>query len=792
MVGRNRCSPALVPASALGIVGLALVVNAPGPIRLVIGSMLVMMGAMVVPVCARVCQAMRVKAKVALHLEELISEASILFWQVDTETGTCLSITGDTVGLLGYRLPELVGRPLSDVVARQDRRKLAALVNDRSVGRSWILDAELGHQNGDSIAFRHVIRPPSPGEGSVVSGLSFDIAEIQMAGAALRQYRDLFFHLSSAVIVASPSTPKSAVGRFTVSYANPACIAVLGIDIAVAEGKDLRSCIPELTAGQEERLQAGEVVRVKGLVPALDQVRSLDLRILRLSENAVAVLAEDITQAVVAEETVRYQAEHDSLTGLANRSVLQTVLRRLSNSGYRRAADDAALLMLDLDRFKEVNDTLGHAAGDELLRIVAQRLIEQVGDGDLVARLGGDEFAILLSGKLATNRAVQVARKITAALEAPALVEGIGLTVHASIGIALAPDHGTDPETLLRRADIAMYEAKRTDRGHYLYQMSGAEPTIERLALSGQIGNAIAEGQFELWFQPKLELATGLIVGAEGLVRWRHPQRGILTPSKFLELVALAGEYHHLTDLVLDRGIAQAAQCAATGHNIEVSVNVSALSLVDERICGEIGWLLDRHNVSPNQIILEITESDALGDATSSRAVLNQLGDMGIQLSIDDFGTGHSSLVRLRHIPVAEVKIDRRFVTSLHHDEDDYAIVRSIVALAHDLGHRTVAESVDSPTIARLLTEMGCDQAQGYLFSPPVPSHLLIERLNRSKELAESDLPPHPRARLPLRRPRSEMTSYRSELPAKLCADAPDGRDRVVRRVGADQMAKKT
>ncbi len=430
-------------------------------------------------------------------------------------------------------------------------------------------------------------------------------------------------------------------------------------------------------------------------------------------------VSSDINDLAEATETIRFQAEHDALTGLSNRSVLVSKLDRVMES--LDPGQPAALLMLDLNRFKEVNDTLGHPVGDRLLQILAERFTEALPGADVVARLGGDEFAVLLTGGVTRAEAVMAARKIARATEQKMEIDRVKLSISPSIGVVLAPEHGTTADEIIRHADIAMYDAKRRGEAVRVFESTPDDLTLDRLTLSAAISSALSNDQFELWYQPKFCLQTRAIVGAEALARWRHPERGMLQPSQFLELISLAGEYHRFTDQVLEQGIATAAHCIERGHTIEMAVNLSSLSFFDQRLPARLDAQLRHYGLDPRRFTLEITEADILDEAGSHFGVFDRLQELGVGISIDDFGTGYSSLVRLRELPVTEVKLDRSFVSNLHRDPEDMIIVQTVVDLALALGHRTVAEGVEIEATAELLASIGCETAQGFLFAKPMP-----------------------------------------------------------------------
>lgn len=442
------------------------------------------------------------------------------------------------------------------------------------------------------------------------------------------------------------------------------------------------------------------------------------------STGLVQGAAVEITELTLATKLIRHQAEHDGLTGLLNRSVL---IDRLATAlDTCDESSPVALLMVDLDRFKEVNDVLGHRIGDRVLAVLARRF-EQLDGVAAAARLGGDEFALMCTGRAAGD-AEGVAMQVVEVIEHLVQVESLSLSVSASIGVAVAPSDGVDVATLMTRADTAMYRAKNSQIRVVRFTDTHDLRLGESAALSSEFREAITTGQVELWFQPQVELESDRIVGVEGLARWRHPDLGVLTPDRFLPLLAVSGAYQAFTDEVLRQGIEFASITAQEGAAIDVSVNLNAMSFVDHGLPDRVQALLDAHGVDPQRLILEITESEILEDLSINGPVFDQLATMGVQLSIDDFGVGYSSLSRLRHLPVHELKIDRSFVRNLLSDPQDEIIVRAIVELADVLGHRSVAEGVEDPQAVDRLREMGCVLAQGFLFGRPEPASVFLDR----------------------------------------------------------------
>jgi diguanylate cyclase (GGDEF)-like protein len=415
-----------------------------------------------------------------------------------------------------------------------------------------------------------------------------------------------------------------------------------------------------------------------------------------------------------------HQAHHDELTGLANRKLLMlrlhSTLAQAASSGTK-----VGFLLLDLDRgLKEVNDTLGHAVGDRLLRLVAHRLTHSIRPGDLVARLGGDEFAVLLPSVKEASAPREVAARLRAAVAEPIRLEGMSFVIEVSIGIAMFPDDATADEMLMQRADMAMYLAKQRRSGVERYEADLDRNSPARLALFGELRRGLDRGELELHYQPKVYLADRRVAGVEALVRWRHPVRGMLTPPDFLPVVQQSYLMREVTAFVIETAVAQAALWRQAGFDLQVSINVSGRDLLDTGLAGVIEQCLSRHSVPPHALVLEIDERVLTSEPAHAVATAEALADIGVGLSLDDFGTGYSSLLRLKRLPFSEVKVDSSFIARLLESPDDEVVVKSILDLAAALGIRSVAEGVESAEVATALLAMGCVAAQGWHFARPM------------------------------------------------------------------------
>jgi diguanylate cyclase (GGDEF)-like protein len=442
-----------------------------------------------------------------------------------------------------------------------------------------------------------------------------------------------------------------------------------------------------------------------------------------------------------SQRRLRHAAITDDLTGLPNRVLFHDRVERGILAG-RRDGLLAAVLLIDLDRFKEVNDTLGHRNGDLLLREVAARLLDAVRDGDTVARLGGDEFAVLLPRIPDADTAAAAASRIRASLAAPMLLDGVPVHVDCSIGIAVYPADADTAAPLLQRADVAMYGAKRDRTGCEFYTRERDDFTLERLALVPGLRRAIENDELVVYFQPKLDVASGAVHSVEALVRWQHPELGLVPPDRFIKIAEDTGLIKPLTLIVLERSLEQCREWRDQGLDVPVAVNLSVRNLLDANLLADIRDALARSGLAADRLLLEITESAMMDEYVNALAVLTSLSDMGVRLALDDFGTGYSSLAYLKQLPLTELKIDRSFVTNMAVDDADEMIVRSTIDLGHNLGLSTVAEGVEDEATLERLRVLGCDIAQGFLLSRPLPGAELTAWLHarRAARAAASDM----------------------------------------------------
>lgn len=558
------------------------------------------------------------------------------------------------------------------------------------------------------------------------------------AEEALQENRRLL----QAIVQASPLAMMVVDSTGNVQMWNPAAEQIFGWSEEEILGRPL-PIIPEekksdFEANRKAVLQGRKFVNLELCYKRKDGVLlnvSMSTALLRndKGEASIMEIVADITDRKRSEATINHMAYYDPLTDLPNRTLLRN---RLQEAILTASRDNKSvgLFLIDLDRFREINDTLGHHRGDVLLKQIGPRIKAILNHSDVIARLGGDEFAVLSSVSEPGDPAV-LAGKILSALGKPFLIESIPIALEASIGIAISPDHGENPDSLIQRADVAMYIAKENKTGYAVYSSEIDKHSPRRLALLGELRNAIEGDRLFLTYQPKIHLKTGRITGLEALVRWKHPEYGVIPPDQFITVAEHSGLIKSLTLWVIKTAIHQSKTWYQERKDLTVAANLSARNLEDSDLPDHIAELLAAAGLAPSSLELEITESALMVNPAQSLETLKSLGRMGIQLSIDDFGTGYSSLGYLKRLPVNHVKIDKSFVKEMATDEDDGTIVRSTIELAHNLDLRVVAEGVESQDVFDKLTALGCDAAQGYYISRPVPASELDAWFNKTAPL---------------------------------------------------------
>lgn len=573
-----------------------------------------------------------------------------------------------------------------------------------------------------------------PQQGLMESGEYVGARILEEMRARARLYQALIEQSSDLIVILDK------IGRFR--YVSPSYHRVLGYSAEHLRKKtifdlihpdDLSQAITAFSAVlQSKTLTVRVTVRVRHLNGSWVILESSGRNCLDdPAINGIVAHARDVTERVAMEETLRYQTLHDALTDLPNRTFFLERLEQLLQDA-RQKDDNLALLMMDLDRFKDINDTFGHQYGDELLQRIAIRLRELAAEPDIVARLGGDEFAFLLpqSGE---EQAREIIAILQATLEEPITIDGFPLQVKTSVGVVIYPQHGSDPLDLMRRADVAMYTAKRKHQEYAFYDPSFDQYSPRCLALVTELRKAINNELLSLYYQPKANLLHGGIYGVEALARWIHPEYGFIPPDQFIALAEQTGLITPLTGWVLETAIRQIKTWLSSGLHLSISVNLSMWDLRDAMLPEMIGAMLRRYNVPPHLLCIELTESAVMTDVEHTLDVLNRLFALGIRLAIDDFGTGYSSLAYLKRLPVDEIKIDRSFVQHMSAVRADATIVRATITMAHCLGMQVVAEGVEDAATWQVLRQYKCDAVQGYYLSRPLPASEFEDWLEESK-----------------------------------------------------------
>ncbi|GAD21092.1 bifunctional diguanylate cyclase/phosphodiesterase [Acidovorax sp. MR-S7] len=457
----------------------------------------------------------------------------------------------------------------------------------------------------------------------------------------------------------------------------------------------------------------------------------LDARLQQTALQLTRSLQESNAKLQHANAELQQRAYADALTGLPNRLLfedrLNHALLRLERANHHRVEDRLAVLFIDLDGFKPVNDSFGHAAGDVILVEAADRLRAQARECDTIARVGGDEFLLLLEDISSTADAIAIARRVLETLTCPFSIEGKDVEISCSIGVVVHPDHG-ERDKLVAHADAAMYAAKRAGgNGYVLFEPHMGSEAADQLGLQSDLRHALERGQLALHYQPKIDSTRGCISGVEALLRWHHPTRGMVSPTVFIALAERFGLINRLGNWVIDEACRQIAEWRASGVRMRVAINLSVHQLRESGLAERIAAALRRHAVEPDQLLCEITESVAMEDIKATQHTFDELARIGVFLSIDDFGTGYSSLNYLRQLPARQLKIDRSFVCDIEHKQDARAVVDAVVRLAHALGLRVVAEGVETVGQHNILMAMGCDELQGFFYAHPLPADTLLE-----------------------------------------------------------------
>lgn len=662
---------------------------------------------------------------------------------VDLE-GKYIQVNQKFCDIVGHTRKELTKLKFQDITYPEDLERDLGLVQKLRAGKipTFTMEKRYIHKDGHIIWVNltaSLVRT-STGEPKLFIAVIDDITKRKEAEAALRRSEERYRALAEAahdIIFISNKDGK-------LEYINSVAADHFGHKPTAVIGETLDKVFPAgFTSHCKQSLKqvfgTGEPVYNETFAPFTGKNSEMwlgtwltPIKAEDDSVNAVLGIARDITKRKRDEETIRYMAYYDPLTRLPNRVLLNDRLT-LAMAQAHRKDELLAVLFLDLDNFKTINDTLGHAVGDELLQGVAQRLQSCLREGDTIARLGGDEFTLLLPQITSSDDAVRVSQKVIEAFGAPFVLADRELHITTSIGIALYPTDGDTAEALLKNADTALYRAKEHGRNNYqLYTPAMNARALERLAMESSLRKALEKNEFTLCYQPQVELKTGTIIGMEALVRWRHPELGLILPMQFIPLTEETGLIASLGQWVLSEACRQNKAWLDAGFApMRIAVNLSARQFQDENLVRTVEQALAESGLSSKYLALEITESVVMKDVVAATRTLRKLKQIGIQVHIDDFGTGHSSLSYLKKFPIDVLKIDHSFVCDITTDPGDAAIATAIITLAHSLKVKAIAEGVETREQMELLRALGCDAMQGFVFSRPLAANEATKLLKR-------------------------------------------------------------
>jgi len=664
-----------------------------------------------------------------LEFRRLVETAEEGIWTIDA-AGNTTFVNERMADILGYSPGEMLGKPFTAFMSAERRGPALQLLQRRNEGIQEVHEFCLQDKGGREVWTLASTNPIRSEDGEVIGALAMitDVTARKRVERELQlseeRYRHLVESASDGIIV--------HVGGF-IAFANDAALRMVGAtsDREIIGRNALDFVAPDFRQMVIERMKI--VNTPGGRAPAVEEkfVRldgsTLDVEVsatgTRFNDaNATMVVIRDISERKNAEEQIRYLGQHDLLTGLPNRALFAD---RLTQSISFAAAHKKsfALLFLDLDHFKKINDSHGHQVGDRFLRQVSGRLLECVGPLDTASRQGGDEFSIIIAELEHADEAAFMARKICEALSSPFQVDTLRLNASVSVGIAMYPKDGTHAEELLRNADIAMYHAKGSGRNQFQFFSEELNRTThERLEIEAAITGALERNEFEVYYQPQLNLASGQIESCEALIRWNHATKGLMGPGEFISVAEESGHIDAIGRWVLRRVAADFAEFARAGYpQMRLSVNVSAPQMRVHDFAAYISGIITEHKISAGRLELEVTESILMSDTEQAIKTISNLTAQGVRFSIDDFGTGYSSLSYLRSLKIHHLKIDRSFVADVISDPDDATIVRAIISLAHSLRLTAIAEGVETEEQLRFLREHGCDMVQGFLLARPMP-----------------------------------------------------------------------
>ncbi len=654
--------------------------------------------------------------RTAEQMVSVVNSLPILMWEADRITGEMRSLVGQPGRVLGASEDQLLGQGYIDRIHPDD---LGEFLDRFDTGDNGPLTYRVQRPDG---AYRWIsdrLEDVRVDGEDLVRGISYDVTAERTAHTSMMRQSEIVERMSAATIVLDDPNQLGNATIMQISDPEGDLTAEPRHDIGTKFGKAFPGLAntPWLADALSKVSRVSSIeIRPQAIVSDTAGEIWVETEVFTLPDGSAAIIVENVTERERASSVIRHQASHDSLTDLPNRNELLRVMNEASEGEER-----FAMALLDLNRFKNINDTLGHFTGDELLRIIANRLEGAVRQKDLVARLGGDEFAVVLHDL--DDSLDERLHRIVQACREKASIGGSAVATGASIGVAVFPDHGSDPESLLRFADIAMYEAKRASNAIRFYE-PGHTRVPQHLDLMADLASAFSEQQLEPYFQPKLRLADNTIAGAEVLARWNHPERGLVLPSEFIELTLLAGQ---ADELLTDMLVSSLLTLRRMPEHCHLALNLSAVNLRWNGLPDFVATSLTQADIDPGRLIVELTESELIDQTGIIQNCLHSLSDIGLGVSVDDFGTGYSSLAHLRSLPLTELKIDQQFVSGMMTNRHDHVIVKTLIDLGHNLGLDVTAEGVADEATKQLLTELGCDKAQGFLLGRPMPASKFLD-----------------------------------------------------------------
>jgi diguanylate cyclase (GGDEF)-like protein len=681
--------------------------------------------------------------RTSLRMDAVADTLPMVVWESDRDAAGLTAVIGRTDELFGRSISEVIERGMHNDVHEQERTSYLRFLRDLArldSGDHREVEYRYLRPDGTSVWLRDRAAVALSSHGWVIRGVTIDISEAKRRELDLHRHRQIVERMPALTIVIDhhrddlddldSSGARNELGLLDIiSSRVVTVIDPIGwgaeVDDTTPAGNTFGRTFPQLVAhgpllNAMRHLHDSDVIQIGPWLLEDEQgvARAVEVEVFPLPGSTIALLVDDVTEREEMMSHVRHQARHDDLTGLLNRAALLQAATDAQSLGRT-----CTLLLIDLNDFKSINDTLGHLTGDHFLAVIAQRLDRLAHRHEYVTRLGGDEFAMLMVDA-SPGRVDELVEAVVGTCREPVTIDGVQLAGSASVGVATTSSAADTAEALLRCADLAMYHAKAHQAGASTYEPS-MERSTDPLRLLGRLGRAFQDNEFVMHFQPKVDALTGKTIAFEALVRWEHPQLGILQPDAFLDLVAVSGHLDTLGAIAVRQAARALAQLP---DDISVAVNVTAQNLRNlsfPMLCVDA---FDAERVDLRRLIVEVTESQVLDVSGVTQSVIVELAELGVRVSVDDFGTGYSSLTHLRSLPLSEVKIDRRFVSALLTDEQDLVIVRSMIDLGHNLGLEVVAEGVEDAATMEMLRSLGCDVAQGYHLGRPAPLLSAIAR----------------------------------------------------------------